>query len=206
MLTTYRALVEAIVPTTPMLAVYGSEQVIGAVDLFINEYMIWELDHFLSLHNGFYLSRIPLSSSTAMLLDAGAVQLLAMGLAQGPLKHGAAGGAFSRLSPENRIKTMSLLEQGSIDPGYLPEPYRYDLGLVAFMVDFLNHQTMFGYYSEWAGYGTTRLATPSERHLQFFPPSWRQVGYPGVSLGYRDFRGFLLQIDRQGGRPDVVQC
>lgn len=205
-LITYKALVEAIVPDTPMLALFGPEQVAGAVELFIYEYIIWELDHYISLYSGYYLSPIPLSSSTAMLLDAGAVQLVAMGLAPEPPKYSADGGTFAHLSPVDRIRTMSLLENGNVDPGYLPEPYRYNLGFVAFMVDFLNRQTMFGYYSEWSGYGSTRLASPSERRLEFFPLSWIQAGYPGVSLGYRDFRGFMLRIDRQGGSPSIVQC
>ncbi|MEL7655898.1 MAG: hypothetical protein AAGU75_08320 [Bacillota bacterium] len=51
-----------------------------------------------------------------------------------------------------------------------------------------NRFTMMGYYSEWYGYGSTRLETPDQRRLEFFPLSWEQVEYPGPSLGYRVLR------------------
>lgn len=49
---TFRALVEAIVPNTPALAVYGAEQAAGAVELHVHECMVWELDHSLALFLG----------------------------------------------------------------------------------------------------------------------------------------------------------
>lgn len=50
--------------------------------------------------------------------------------------------------------------------------------------------TMFGYYSEWSGYGTTRLAPPNERKFEYAPISWKQVEYPGPSLGYHALRPY----------------
>jgi hypothetical protein len=47
---------------------------------------------------------------------------------------------------------------------------------------------MMGYYSEWSGYGSTRLEEPAQRRLEYNPLSWKQVGYPGPSLGYRALR------------------
>ena len=52
----------------------------------------------------------------------------------------------------------------------------------------LNRFTMMGYYSEWSGYGSTRLDAPGQRRLEYYPLSWDQVGYPGPSLGYRALR------------------
>lgn len=52
--------------------------------------------------------------------------------------------------------------------------------------------TMMGYYSEWYGYGKTRLLSPNQRTLQFYPLSWKQIGYPGPSLGYRALRESFL--------------
>ena len=49
----------------------------------------------------------------------------------------------------------------------------------------LNRLTMMGYYSEWFGYGSTRLEEPNQRVLEFSPSSWTQVGYPGPSFSYR---------------------
>jgi hypothetical protein len=76
--------------------------------------------------------------------------------------------------------------------------------LIVFIIDYLNRGTMFGFYSEWPAYGTTRLATPTLRRLEYFPIGWRQTGYPGVSLGYRAFRGQLMTIVREGGESTIV--
>lgn len=202
---TFRALVEAIVPNTPALAVYGAEYSAGAVELHVHEYMIWELDHSLALFLGTHLTIVPLSASTAQLLNAGAVQLIASGKAQKAPNHALWGSSpFSALSPADRIRTLAMLEELCVDLGTLPPPYKDDGGLIVFIVDYLNRGTMFGFYSEWPAYGTTRLATPTQRRLEYFPIGWKQVGYPGVSLGYRANRGFLLTIVREGGESTIV--
>lgn len=200
---TFRALVEAIVPNTPMLAAFGAEQAAGAVELHVHEYMIWELDHTLSLFFGLNLTVIPLSAPTAMLLNAGALQFIASGHAPYVRKN-VPSGPFAALLPSDRIRTLAMLEQLKVDLGTLPPPYQNDGGLLKFIVDYLNRGTMFGNYSEWSAYGTTRLAAPTQRRLEYFPISWRQVGYPGVSLGYRALHGFLLTIVREGGESTIV--
>jgi hypothetical protein len=203
-LTTFRALVEAIVPNTPELAVLGAEQVYGAADLCIHEYMIWELDHSLSIVTGMKQSAMPLSASTAHMLNEGAIQLFLSGEAQGqpnwqiwPLS------PFASLIPVDRIRVLVLLEEIKVDLLALPPPYT-SAEWVRFMVGFLNSQTMFGNYSEWNAYGSTRLMTPTERRLQYFPVSWQQVRYPGVLPGYRLFMGYTLTIVRKGGTSTVV--
>ncbi len=202
--TTFLALVEAIVPNTSKPCDYGEELSAGAVDLCIHEYMIWELDHSLSLTFGFYLTVVPLSTSTAMMLNAGAVEFVASGQAQHALNYSVwECSPFSSLSQADRIRVLAMLEQLKVDLGTLPPPYRDDGGLVRYMIDFLNRQTMFGNYSEWSAYGTTRLRTPTERRLEYFPLSWRQVGYPGVVPGYRALLGYLLTIERKGGESTI---
>lgn len=200
----FRALVEAIIPGSPVTCADEAEQAAGAVDLCIHEYMIWELDHSLSLVLGFYLTVIPLSCSTARLLDAGAVQLAASGQLQYAPNHLLWWSSpFAALCPADRIRVLAILEQLKVDLGTLPPPYRNDGGFVRFMVDFLTRQTMFGNYSEWSAYGTTRLRTPTERRLEYFPVSWKQVSYPGVVPGYRVFLGNLLTIERKGGESTI---
>lgn len=201
---TFRALVEAIVPNKPMLAIFGAEQATGAAELHVHEYIIWELDHTLSLMFGLNLTVFPLSASTAKLLNAGAIQFIASGQAQDAWKQPVLGGPFAALLPSDRIRVLAMLEQLKGDLGTLPPPYQNDGGLLKFIVDYLNRGTMFGNYSEWSGYGTTRLAAPTERRLEYFPISWKQVGYPGTSLGYRALRGFLLTIVREGGESTIV--
>lgn len=201
---TFKALVEAIIPYT---ANYGPLQAAGAVELLTYEYMIWEMDHSLSVHLGLNLTSVPLAAPTAHLLDAGAIQLIISGRAKDFQTAPVGGeGPFSTLSHADRFRALAILEQGAVDPGYLPEIYQYDLGFVQFIVDYLNRSTMFGYYSEWSAYGTTRLNYPDQRRLEQFPLSWIQVGYPGVSLGYRDYRGNLATIIREGGDSSNVSC
>ncbi|HHV10714.1 MAG TPA: hypothetical protein GXX75_10615 [Clostridiales bacterium] len=75
----------------------------------------------------------------------------------------------------------------------MPQPFGGDPELVASTVNSLVTWTIMGYYSEWAGYGTTRLATPGQRVLEYAPVSWSQVGYPGPSLGYHGLRTYAVQ-------------
>ncbi|MEK3913147.1 hypothetical protein [Paenibacillus sp. FSL H7-0331] len=162
-MTTFRALVETVVPaTTYGIDSLGSVQDVGAVELGIHEYMIWELDHSLSLFLGFYLTEIPLAASTAMLLNDGAVQYKASGKVLDPHLYAVCrGNPFATLSPRDRIRVLAMLEQLDVDLSILPPPYRNDGGLVIFIVDYLNRATLFGFYSEWSAYGSTRLKTPT---------------------------------------------
>lgn len=202
---TFRALVEAIVPNTPELAPFGAEQTIGASELGVHYYMIWELDHTLALFFGIHLTNFPLSVPTAGMLNAGAASLVASGLAQQAPNYSLwEESPYSAIGPADRIRVLAMLEELRVDLGSLPPPYQNDGGLVIFIVDYLNRGTMFGNYSEWSAYGTTRLNTPTERRLEHFPIGWQQVGYPGVSLGYRALRGFLLTIVREGGGSTIV--
>jgi hypothetical protein len=199
---TFRALVAAIVPASPEL---GAEQTAGAVDLHVHEYMIWEMDHTLALMFGISLTIFPLAAPTAQMLNVGAVQYVAGGNAQAaPNNQVWAVSPFAALSPADRIRVLSMLEKLQIDLGLLPPPYKDDGGFLTFIIDYLNRGTMFGNYSEWSAYGTTRLNTPTQRRLEHFPVGWRQVGYPGVSSGYRAFRGYVLFIVREGGGYKIV--
>lgn len=203
-LTTFRALVAALVPNTPELSVFGTEQTYGAAELGVHEYLIWELDHSLLLVADGGLANIPLSASTAILLNAGAIQLLNTGQAQCQpnlsIWHLS---PFASLNPMDRIRVMQLLGDAQIEPGPLPPPYGSKIWIVS-MVSFLNRHTMFGNYSEWSAYGSTRLMTPIDRRLHYFPVSWSQAGYPGVQPGYRVYMGAPLTIVREGGTSTVI--
>lgn len=50
-------------------------------------------------------------------------------------------------------------------------------------INALIRATMMGYYSEWFGYGSTRLNEPDQRTMEYQPFSWKQVGYPGPNRG-----------------------
>lgn len=202
---TYRALVEALIPYTPVISLSEAVQAPGAAANGVYDYLIWELDHSLSLVCCISPETIPLSSPTALLLNIAAVQYTSAGYSDcGPWSPGWAWSPFSALAAEERIRVLSLLEQHQLDSGLFPPPYKEDAGFTEYMVDFLNRATLFGNYSEWPAYGATRLYTPLCRRLEFFPVGWRQAEYPGVSKGYRAFRGYMLYIEREGACCTIV--
>ncbi|MEK5026758.1 hypothetical protein [Paenibacillus sp. FSL M7-1046] len=203
--TTFRALVEAIIPNTATGYACGDVQTAGAVNLCVHEYMIWELDHSLSLVQGFYLTVVPLSSPVAGLLNCGAVQFVASGQMQDVIDYSVwAGSPFASLRPADRIRVLAMLEHADLDLGAVPPPFRNDAGLIRYIIDFLNRQTMFGNYSEWPAYGKTRLSVPTKRRLEGFPVGWIQAEYPGIVPGYRALLGTVLTIERQGGGSSIV--
>lgn len=191
---TFQALVDAFIPSTPVFAMKkGLEQAAGAINLQVYQYIIWELDHFMAVQKGMNLAHLPLSHVTAYLLDAAADQLIATGKVKGFTKFSSfpGGGSFTILFPEDRIQTIEIIDQINLDLGKWPPPYQNNPGLIKQVVAALPGMTMFGFYSEWPGYGSTRLFEPEYRTLENFPHAWIQVGYPGPAYGYRDFRGYL---------------
>lgn len=177
---TYKALVDAIIPRTSKLAEeYGRVQYYGALDLQVDEYLIYTLD--------FY--SIPLAWLTAKSLDAATKIFLSSNRRLIPSRFSETG-IFATLNPIDRFRVLTLLEQRQINPEDLQVTYEVDLELVLPAISSLDRLTMMGYYSEWSGYGSTRLATPDQRVLEFYPLSWQQIGYPGPSLGYRVLRTY----------------
>ncbi|HEX3075393.1 MAG TPA: hypothetical protein VHQ24_00840, partial [Lachnospiraceae bacterium] len=77
--------------------------------------------------------------------------------------------AFSSLEPSDRLLAINLIKE---------EELAQPLNQVS-IIDTLIRYTMMGYYSEWYGYGTTRLEEPNRRVFEFMPLSWQQVGYSG---------------------------
>jgi hypothetical protein len=178
---TYQALVKAFIPSGK-----------GSIVEDMGNFIIWVLDHRVSIQLGLSLMTIPLSDATAELLDIGARELIAKDKAMDRQKLFSNGGSFASLSRDDRLRVLALLEQLDIDLRSLPAPYRYNTGLIQFIIDSLNRFVILGYYTEWSGYGSTKFDIPDQRILEQFPLSWEQVGYPGPALGYRDFRGYLL--------------
>lgn len=192
---TFKAFVDAIIPITPILAQYlGKIQYPGALNLHTNQYLIWSLDHLISLSDGAAEYNVPLSISTAILLDMAANELISMGENKEPVDYHQfpMGGSFSALAPMDRLRAITLLEKYQIDYSILPIPFQNNPDNVNYIISFINRQTMLGYYSEWSGYGSTRLYPPTDRVLEDFPISWKQVSYPGPARGYDAFRGYLI--------------
>ncbi|WP_010531449.1 hypothetical protein [Lentibacillus jeotgali] len=165
------------------------------MDLGVHDYIIYSLDHSISIQQQLHHHIVPLAYPTASMLNIAAMQLVYSQHAQAsPQSMVSSGGMFSHLSRTDRILTLSALENLEIDLYVLPSPFHNNAGMVKYVTDAVNRFSLFGYYSEWPAYGSTRLCPPGDRQLEFFPLTWQQVGYPGVSLGYRDFRGFLITM------------
>lgn len=178
---TIRALVDAIIPRTPELAEeFGKIQYYGALDSYTDEYVIS------TLNNHYY----PLAKSVADALDMAAIQLILIVGSNYSLEYFDNNGksAFAELSPENRFRAISLLPYLESHLSEIPESLGENQDYVLAIINALSRYTLMGYYSEWSGYGSTRMDSPNERVLEYFPIGWRQVGYPGPSLGYPALR------------------
>ncbi len=176
----FKALVDVIIPRTPVLAEeYGRIQYYGALDLYTDEYLIISLNSL----------SVPIAEPTAELLELAAQQyLFTEGAGSNGDLESAEWSTFGALSPKERLQVLTLLEQAQVDAADLPVPFRDNQTYVRNIVGALGRSTLMGYYSEWSGYGSTRMDPPNQRSLEYFPISWVQVGYPGPSLGYRSLR------------------
>ncbi|WP_139377144.1 hypothetical protein [Halobacillus hunanensis] len=177
----FKAVVDTLIPSSIMAYQSGWTFQYGGVDLCTWEYLMMSFD---SLPT-------PLANKTSHLLDVAAFFIYKE---YGHSSFSPCEGLFSTLSRKDRFVALDYLLNLQIPPGMLPVPYRNDPVLIQITVDSIYQLTYFGYYSEWYGYGETRCNPPSFRHLCTYPISWSYTGYPGPSFGYRDFRGYLLNM------------
>ncbi|WP_018924533.1 hypothetical protein [Salsuginibacillus kocurii] len=180
---TFMAFVDAIIPST-----------LGALDLRLDEYMIWSLNHYIAMQGEWGVKTIPLSTPVAQLLDIGASHQIVSGSMRLPdFSVNPDGGPFASLSSNDRLEAVRLLENTQVDLHLLPLPFQNNADLVKNIVTVLHQMVMFGYYSEWFSYGATRLAYPEDRRQERQPFIWDSLGYPGPSYGHRSLRGFLVK-------------
>lgn len=177
---TFKAFAEAVIPRSPELAEqYGRVQYYGAVDLFTYEYLIMSLDRLL----------IPLAIPMAEVLNIAAEQFLYK-KGEDPAASDSSDGTYLlRLSPVERLWAVNLLLQPE-GINYFPALLQISQEDILPIIPTLNKFALMGYYSEWSGYGSTRLYPPEQRTLEYFPVSWEQIGYPGPSQGYRVARSY----------------
>lgn len=170
---TLLALVDTIIPRTPDLArMYGNSMYYGAVDLLIQEYVTYLMDYINTQYADLLADLLNLVAEQLYLMEGKENLQSSMG---SPL--------FAQLSLTDRIRALSMFAQAEeYFPDLMQQLLNYP-GLFVFTAS-LAGSTMMGFYSEWYGYGTTRLEEPDNRQLQFYPVSWLQVGYPGPSLSY----------------------
>lgn len=186
---TLMALVDAIIPRTPLLAqIYGDIMLYGALDFFTDEYIYVMLNQY----------TVPYADLTAVNLNMAAYQYLYPDASEENMGEVRERVFFAELSPEDRFRVLSLLKEAVKNSSDFPL-FQQFLGLV-FIISSLDRFTMLGYYSEWFGYGTTRLDNPNQRIFQFAPPCWEQTGYPGPSFSYINYvNQYYLQRDMENG-------
>ena len=180
---TFMAFVDVIIPGT-----------LGALDLRLDEYIDWTLNHYGSIQGEWGVKIAKLSSQTARLLDISAYQLVVSGKMKGCLDFSTypEGGPFAALSFDDRLEALALLENLQVDLEVLPSPFRNNAGLIKNVVAALHQMVTFGYYSEWFSLGSTRLAYPENHRFERQSLVWKSLDYPGQSLGYKAIRGFLF--------------
>lgn len=114
----------------------------------------------------------------------------------------AAGGAFSWLSRRDRLRCFGWLSEGTpiaVREAELSELVAAPEALPGVVMT-THILTALGYYSEWAGYGETKTAPPSQRALETpvdRVQGRRQTGYPGPAPGYAGYRGFEVSEFRE---------
>ena len=189
----FKSLAGSIVPNTPALTEQDTYS-IEALNLHTDEYQIWILNHYVSLKLILGNSNIYLANATAGMLNVAARQLITAGrnkqLISPTVLHEE--GPFAALEATDRCRTITLLEQLQADLASLPFPFRNNPGIVLALISIITMLATNGYYSEWSGYGSTRLEPPDRRKIEHFPASWKQIGYPGPSNGYHALRGYLF--------------
>jgi hypothetical protein len=224
----FSAAADAVIPRTPRLgATLGEEHVPGALEVGLDEFLITFTNHL-------FTGVTPLADRTqdlrltevvALVLEVAATELVATAgnedppstkYAEGIVEQSsmvdsaidvAAAGLFPRLSPHDRFKAITLLDDTELDTTVLadrlpPVMFEYDLGLIGTLL------VGFGeviYYSEWQGYEAFTVP-PSEREFTNDPSavqSWRQSGFPGFADGYQAFRGYWGTPDSSLGEGRV---
>ncbi|UQD52406.1 hypothetical protein C0971_10590 [Bacillus methanolicus] len=180
---TFMAFADAMIPST-----------LGALDLRLDDYIVWTLDHYVSIQGDLSTKTVLLSAQTAKIFDIAAFQLIISGYVKVPPDFSTYpdGGPFAALSHDDRFEAISLLENLQVDLEILPSPFRNNAGLIKNVVTSLHQMVMFGYYSEWFSFGSTRLAYPEDHRLERQHFIWERLNYPGPSFGYRAVRGFLV--------------
>lgn len=202
---TFRAFAEAVIPATPDLAARrGEEHEFGAGAVGVWEFLVWFLNR--ALEPGLYRlleEPVPvrLAEGVAAFLDAGATALLARGDNEAepdPARY-PGGGPFASLAPADRFRAVTAAE--SLPPEDLPAPFDALDHKTGYVVQAIHLVAMAGYYTEWAGYGGTRTADPSEREYTGSVPSREQTKYPGPIDGAAAHRGYEVRRFREDDYP-----
>lgn len=197
-LATFRAVVDAGVPRTPGLADLGEEHVPGGLAVDLERLLVWGLNNFVRANAAGVEAETRLAEPVANSLDVAAAELLARGDNEQPpdATWFPGGGPFAWLARRDRFRALGLLESDGVDAGALPEPIGREVSPASVVTGVMAVLTA-GYYSEWSGYGETKLEDPGEREFTGEVQSWRQTDFPGPADGYAALRGYEVRRFRE---------
>lgn len=184
---TFAALIDALIPETPELADRGEEHVPGGLAVGLEDAVIERVNGFLETQGAAAAvsDTVPLAPAVATLLDLAAVELLCRRRAADGLcrpDEEFSRGAFSRLSREDRLRALRLLEDDGVFPRLTERFDSASLGAIQFLASSMPILVEFVYYSE-----TT--SGDDEARSQ----GWRQADYPGPSDGYPVLLGYEVE-------------
>lgn len=181
---TFAALVDTLIPQTPELDERGPEHVPGGLEVGLEEAVIERVNNFVETHGAASLAgdAVPLAPAVAALLDTAAAELLVRRRAEAGLQSPEAAfssGPFSRLSREDRLRALRLLEEEGVVAALAERFDAASLGTVQFLASSLPILVEFVYYSE---------ATADDGEARSL--GWRQADYPGAADGYEVMLGY----------------
>lgn len=184
---TFAALVDAIVPETPELRERGEEHVPGGVQAGLVDAVLERVNGFLETHGAAtaVTDSVPLAPAVATLLDIAAVELLVRRRSEDGLNDPSSEfsrGVFSRLSREDRLRALRLLEEEGLFARLADCYDAASLGAIQFLASSMPILVEFVYYSE------ATAEKQAERSL-----GWRQADYPGPADGYPVMLGYELE-------------
>lgn len=184
---TFAALVDALIPETPGLAERGEEHVPGGLEAGLVDAVVARVNNFLETRGmaSQVTDAVPLAPAVATLLDVAAVELLVRRRAADGLDspdEEFSRGAFSRLSREDRLRALRLLEEEGLFARLADRFDAASLGAIQFLAGAMPILIEFVYYSEiCADEGEARSL------------GWRQADYPGPADGYPVMLGYEVE-------------
>lgn len=204
---TFQAVADAMIPeTTDLAEELGDEHEPGALAVEVEQFLIYAFNSYFPTTPATSDQNARGAEAVAAVLDEGATELLARGENEEPPDptRFPAGGPFASLAPMDRFRAIDVVERRDVtldsptgDGDALDLLTDYP-GALDFAMIGLNSFTLVGFYTEWAGYGETKTAEPTEREFTGEVPSWEQTDYPGPARGYAELRGFEVREFEEG--------